>query len=88
MMAQRQPKEHLTVSQLLKLVDKLSPEEQEELRRQLNSKTWHERWDELSNTIRARFIAGGTPIPTDEEIMVDVKAVRNERKNRLAKGSN
>jgi hypothetical protein len=87
-MAQRQPKENVTVNKLLKLVDKLSPQDQEELRRQLNSKTWRERWDELSNTIRARFIASGTPIPTDEEIMADVKAVRNERKNRLAEGSN
>lgn len=86
-MAQPQP-EKVPLDQMLKLVDQLSPEEQEELRRQLNSKTWGERWDELSNTIRARFIANGTPIPTDEEIMADVKAVRNERKERLAQGSN
>ena len=86
-MAQPQP-EKVPLDQMLKLVDQLSPEEQEELRRELNSKTWGERWDELSNTIRARFIADGTPIPTDEEIMADVKAVRNERKERLAQGSN
>jgi hypothetical protein len=86
-MAQAQP-EKVLFDQMLKLVDQLLPEEQEELRRRLNSKSWGERWDELSKTIRDRFIANGTPIPTDEEIMADVKAVRNERKERLAQGSN
>jgi transcriptional regulator of heat shock response len=87
-MAQRKPDAKDTMTQVLKLVAQLSPEELEELRRQLNSRTWGERWDELSNTIRARFIANGIQIPTDEEIMADVKAVRNERKERLAQGSN
>jgi hypothetical protein len=86
-MAMRQP-EDTYFNQVLKLVDHLSPEERKALRQKLEDKTWGERWDELSNTIRARFIADDTPIPTDDEILVEVKAVRKERKDRLAQGSN
>jgi len=86
-MAMQKP-EDTYFNQVLKLVDHLSPEERKVLRQKLEDKTWGERWDELSNTIRARFIADGTPIPTDDEILAEVKAVRKERKDRLAQGSN
>ncbi len=74
--------------QVVKLVEQLPSEEQEQLRQKLNNKTWGDRWDELSNKIRARFIADGTPIPTDDEIIADVRAVRKARKDKLAQGSN
>lgn len=85
-MAMRQEDTYL--NQALQIVPHLSPEERKVLRQQLDDKTWGERWDELSNTIRARFIADGTLIPTDDEILADVKAVRKEQKDRLAQGSN
>jgi hypothetical protein len=74
--------------QVVKLVEQLPSEEQEQLRQKLNSKTWGDRWDELSSKIRARFAADDTPIPTDDEIVAEVRAVREARKNKFAQGSN
>ena len=87
-MAQRRPEDNSALSQVLKLVEKLSPDQQEELRFKLNCKSWGERWETLSERVKARFTADGLPLPTDDEIMADVKSVRNERKDNLAQGGN
>lgn len=85
-MAQRKP-EKLSLDQVLKLVDELSPDEQEELRSKLNRRSWGQRWEQLSKEVQSRFSAAGVPIPTEEEVMAEVKAVRDERKARRAQSS-
>jgi uncharacterized coiled-coil DUF342 family protein len=80
--------EKTTVDQILKLVQTLSPEERGELQRRLDASTWGDQWDQLSSKIQARFAAANEPIPTEEEVMAEVKAVREERKARRAQGSN
>lgn len=83
-MAQEKP----TVDQILNLVETLTPEERAELQRRLDASTWGDQWDQLSAKIQARFAAAGEPIPTEEEVMAEVKAVREERKARRAQGGN
>ena len=80
--------EETTVEQILKLVQSLSPEERADLQRRLDAATWGDQWDELSAKIQARFAAAGEAIPTEDEVMAEVKAVREERKARRAQGSN
>ena len=41
-----QSEEKVTLEQVLKLVDKLSPEEQEKLRRILSDINWKNEWDD------------------------------------------
>ena len=80
--------EKITVDQILMLVQTLSPDEREEFQRRLDVSTWGEQWDRLSAKIQARFAAAGEPIPTEDEVMAEVKAVRKERKARRAQGRN
>jgi len=69
----------LSFDQVLKLVGKLSPPEQEKLRLELNRKSWGQRFDDLSQTIQARFEALGVPV--EDEVMAEVKAVRAQRRS-------
>ncbi len=78
----------MTLDEVLKLVDQLSPGEQEQLRQNLNTRTWGQRWQELAEKIQARFEAAGTPVPSEEEVIAEVRAVRAERKARRAEGHN
>lgn len=77
-----------TVDQILNLVQNLSAEERAELQRRLDASTWGDQWDKLSAKIQARFAAVGEPIPTEDEVMTEVKVVREERKARRAQGGN
>lgn len=80
--------EKISVDQIMNLVQALSKEERAELQRRLDASSWSAEWDQLSAKIRARFVAAGEPIPTEEEVMAEVKAVREERKATRAQGSN
>jgi len=80
--------EKTNVDQILNLVQALSPEERAEFQRRLDASTWGDQWDQLSAKIRSRFAAAGEPVPTEEEVMAEVKAVRQERKAQRAQGSN
>lgn len=82
-MAQQKPEERVTLVQVMGLVDQLTPEEKGELRRKLDE-SWGEQWDQLASRIRER--CKDMPPLTDEEIMAEVKAVREERKARRAQG--
>lgn len=83
-MAQRKSDEQITVDQVLKLVNQLSPEEQSELRLKLDE-SWEQQWDDLASKIQER--CKGLPPLSDEEIMDEVKAVRETRKGRRAEGN-
>jgi hypothetical protein len=76
-MAQPKP-ERISLEQILRLVDQLQPDEQEELRRNLNNKDWGKHFHQLCDEIEATRLAKGLPRLTDEEIMTEVKAVREE----------
>lgn len=83
-MAQQKPEEKVTLTQVLRLVDQLSPEDQAELRRKLDQ-SWSEQWDQLASRIQER--CKDMPPLTDEEIMAEVKIVREQRKAKRAEGS-
>ncbi|HEY9718283.1 MAG TPA: hypothetical protein V6C69_12495 [Trichormus sp.] len=82
-MAQQKP-EKVTLSQVLQLANLLSPEEQGELRRKLDQ-SWGEQWDDLAARILER--SSHMPAMTDDEILAEVKAVREQRKAIRAEGS-
>ena len=84
-MAQPQPEERITLDQVLKLVDKLSPEDQEQIRARLNSKPKMERWQALFNKVQAQ--CKDLPQLTDKEIIADMKDIREELKAKRASQS-
>lgn len=74
----------MTLDQVLRLVDQLSADEQEQLRLMLNGKAWGAEWERLSQEIQTKFQADSLPVPTEEEVMAEIKAVRNQRKTERA----
>jgi len=85
-MAQRKPEEKVTLNQVLKLVDQLTAEERNELRRQLDDKTWGEDWRALCSEVDEQN-KGLAPL-SEEEIVAEMKAIRKELKAERAQGSN
>jgi hypothetical protein len=83
-MAQRKPEEKVTVDQVLKLVDQLSPEEQGKLRHKL-AESWSMEWRALLKEVDEQN--KGTPPLSEEEIMAEVKDVREEMKAERARQS-
>jgi hypothetical protein len=77
-MAQRKPEEKPTIEQVLRLVDRLTSEEQERLRAKLNSKSKTDRWDALYSKVQAQ--SKDLPRISDEEITADLKEIRQELK--------
>lgn len=84
-MAQRKPEEKVTVDQVLKLVDQLSPEEQGKLRRKLDE-SWSAEWRALIKEVDEQN--QGTPPLSEEEIVAEMKAVRRELKAESAQSGN
>lgn len=74
----------ITLDQVLRLIDQLPVDDQEQLRLKLNGKAWGAEWERLSQEIQTKFQADGVPVPTEEEVMSEVKAVRNLRKTERA----
>ncbi len=77
-MAQRKPEEKVTVEQLLKLVNQLSPEEQGTLRHKLDE-SWSTQWRELVNEVDEQN--KDTPPLSEEEIVAEMKVIRRELKS-------
>jgi hypothetical protein len=78
-MAQRKPKEKVTVDQVLNLVDQLSPEEQGKLRHKLDE-SWSTEWRTLFKELDEQN--KDTPPLSEEEIMAEVKAERARQSSR------
>jgi hypothetical protein len=76
-MAQRKPEEKVTVDQLLKLVNQLSPEEQGKLRHKLDE-SWSAEWRALIKEVDEQN--KDTQPLSEEEIMAEVKAAREGMK--------
>ena len=74
---QNQGADKLTVNQLFELVEQLSPEEYVEFCRKLDC-SWKERWDSITSRVRNR--AKSLPPISDEDIIAEVKVVRDARK--------
>jgi hypothetical protein len=85
-MAQPLPEERITLAQVLKLVDRLTPEEQISLRKMLSAKTWGEEWRTLCKEIDEQN--KGEPSLSEDEIVAEVKAVREEMKAKRAQSGN
>ncbi|MBI4533003.1 MAG: hypothetical protein HY711_03570 [Candidatus Melainabacteria bacterium] len=85
-MAQRKPEQQVTLDQVLKLVDRLSPDEQEQLRLKLDCKTRHQEWRNLVAAV-SEDNKGLSPL-SDEEIAEEVRAVKQDRKAQRAQDSN
>ncbi|MDZ4832284.1 MAG: hypothetical protein SGJ27_00645 [Candidatus Melainabacteria bacterium] len=76
-MNQPQSEERVTVEKILRLVEQLSPEEVQELRREL-SKTWGDRFRQLVQDVD-NDNEGTEPI-ADEEIADEVTKYRREKR--------
>jgi hypothetical protein len=83
-MAQQKP-EKVTLNQVLKLVNQLSPEDQSELRRKLDE-SWSAEWRALIKEVDEQN--QGTPPLSEEEIVAEMKAVRRELKAESAQSGN
>ena len=77
-MNKQKPDEQVTVEKILRLVELLSPAEVEELRRELGSKTWGDRFRQLVQDV-AKDNEGKEPL-TDEEIADEVFKYRREKR--------
>lgn len=78
-MTQQNSEDKVTLNQVMQLVAQLSPEEKGELRRKLDD-SWKEQWDSLTTRVREKS-KELSPL-SDEEIMAEVKAVREARKGK------
>lgn len=83
-MAMPKPKKP-SISQLLKLVDQLSPAEVIALRNKLDNKTWGNELEALFSRIDKRNKA--LPPLSEEEILAEVNAIREELKAERAQSS-
>lgn len=81
-MAQRKPEEQTDLDQVLKLVEKLTSEEREELRRRLDSGTWGERFKQLVTDVAQE--TKDLPPLTEEEIAQEVMDYRREKRAQSA----
>jgi hypothetical protein len=77
-----QPEEKLSLDQVFQLVDKLSPPDQEKLRKRLSERSWGDRWDKLVQKVQEQ--SKGLPEITEEEVADEVMAYRREQKARRA----
>ena len=75
-MALQKPEDKSSLNQVLKLVNNLSPDDQEQLRQDLNNRTWGQRWDVLVQKVQEQ--SKGLPPLNDEEIVAEMKAIRKE----------
>ena len=83
-MAQPKP-ERMSFDKVLRLVAELSLAEQEQLRLQLNNKSWGERWDALVQKVREQNRE--FPPVTDAEVVAEMKAIRKELWNERAQSN-
>jgi hypothetical protein len=79
-----EPKKKVTVDQVLKLVEQLSPTEKGELRNKLDT-SWGERWDSLVAKVDDRN--KGLPLLTEEEIYAEFTEHRREQRTKRAQSS-
>jgi hypothetical protein len=75
-----------SVNQVLELVHKLPPNEQEQIRQNLNSESWANRWSALVQKIDEQ--SKNLPPLTDDEIAEEVMAYRSEQKTKRAQSGN
>jgi hypothetical protein len=69
--------DRLSLKQVIRLVDKLSSLEREELRRRLDFQSWDEQWNRLKSELTEQRAAQGLPPPTDEDIHAEIDAQRS-----------
>ncbi len=84
-MALSQEKEP-SVNQVLELVHQLPPNDQEQIRQNLNSESWANRWSALVQKIDEQ--SKNLPPLTDDEIAEEVMAHRSEQKAKRAQSGN
>jgi hypothetical protein len=68
-----QVKVHLTVEQLLSIIQQLSPEDKERIRKELAAEPWENRLDALLRGVRSRVEENEIQ---EEEIIAEVESVR------------
>lgn len=83
-MAQHKPKK-ASLDEVLHLIENLPADEQEKVRVVLNRKTRGERWRALRDKVQNQ--CSNLPELSDEEILAESKAIRNELKADRAQGS-
>ena len=83
-MTQQKRKEDDTFEQVMKLVDELSPDKQEELRKNLSNRTWGKRWRQLVEDVQNDN--RNLPPLTEEEVIAEMKAIKKAIRSNRAKG--
>jgi hypothetical protein len=84
-MAQRKPEEPITLEQVLRLVEKLSPEDQQKLLLTLDRNSRSQEWRNLVAAVDEDNKE--LPSLSDEEIAEEVRAIKHDRKSRSAQSS-
>ena len=85
-MAQRKSEDNVSVNQVLQLVDKLSADQREELYRRLDLKIWGENWRALCNKVDRQ--TKDMPPLSDEDVVMELKAARDELRDGRAESGN
>lgn len=62
--------------QVQMLVDRLTSEEREQLRRRLDFQSWDDQWNCLNQELTESRAARGLPAPTDEDVHDEIDARR------------
>jgi hypothetical protein len=81
-MAQRKPEDRGTLDQVLTLVEQLSSDQRNELRRKLDDKSWGDDWRKLEEEIEQNRVAKGLPPMTEEEVYQEFTNHRQEQKGK------
>lgn len=85
MAQQRQPEESPALTEVLKLVDKLSPKDRETLCRKLDLKGWGERWRALCSEVDEQN--KDLPAIAEQEIVSELKELRRETRGQRDQSS-
>jgi hypothetical protein len=75
----------VSLGQVLRLVDELSTDEQQQLRRKLNDQSWLQEWQELANEVQEQC-KDMAPL-SDDEIVQEFKSYRAEQGTKRAQSS-
>jgi len=85
-MAQRKPQDRVSVTQVLRLIEKMTDEDRQELYRRLDLKSWGEAWRALCAKVDDQ--TRDLPPLTDAEIVAEMKEIRAELKEERAQSGN
>jgi hypothetical protein len=85
-MAPRKPRDIVSVTQVLLLIEKMTDEDRQELYRRLDLKSWGEAWRALCAKVDEQI--RDLPPLTEADIVAEMKVIRAELKEERAQSGN